>query len=123
MLPGARTLQELRKQQVPCGVVERYIPQAKIRQDLFGFIDIIAIRENKIVGIQATTSSNVSSRIAKILESPEIPIQWFRAGGEIEVWGWGKYKVKRGGKAIRWRCRKIRFYLGYGDLLDYREGR
>lgn len=105
MSPTARTLDYYRKQHIFCGVVERWIPQARKRVDLLGFIDLVAVSD-QIIGIQATSGSNMSSRVKKIVEECNDEAQaWLRAGGRILVIGWRKLKVKRGGKAVRWEPR------------------
>ena len=61
------------------------------RQDLFDFIDIIAIRD-EILGVQCTSASGVSARVNKIiLECQEEAQTWLKSGGRLEVWGWKKY--------------------------------
>lgn len=104
MLPTARTLAALRKQGCMAGVVERWNPHARVRQDFLGFVDIIALRGTSIVGIQATSGDHVAHRIAKIRdERRNQALAWLTCGGVIEVWGWRRLKVKRGGKAVRWQ--------------------
>jgi hypothetical protein len=73
------------------------------RRDAFGFIDILAIDADAIVAIQACTASG-AKHLRKIQES-EYADAWLRAGGRIELWIWRKVKLKRGGKAVRWRAR------------------
>ena len=50
------------------GTVERYNHVTQRRHDLFGFIDLIAIRGDDIVGLQVTSDSNISARVKKIKE-------------------------------------------------------
>lgn len=65
MSPTQRTLQHLREAGYPLvQVVERWNPHARVRQDLFGIIDVVAVGAD-IVGVQATSGSNVSKRTAK----------------------------------------------------------
>ena len=72
-------------------VVEHWNPHAQIRQDLFGIIDVLAVRPNETIGVQATSHTNVSSRIRKLADHPNIgPIR--EAGWAIQVWGWKKVK-------------------------------
>lgn len=60
--------------------------------DLFGFIDLIAVRAGRIIGVQATSGPNVSARAKKILnERIEESKNWLGAGAEIHVIGWKKY--------------------------------
>lgn len=71
-----------------------------IRRDVFGFIDIIAIDTDAIVGIQACTGGR-KAHWDKILAN-EYALPWLQAYGKIELWSWTKKKVKRGGIAVRW---------------------
>lgn len=97
--PTQRTLKHLRDAGYPLvQVVERWNPHARIRQDLFGIIDVVAVGED-IVGVQATSASNVSKRIAKITESAALPILR-KAGIRVLVHGWRKVKG-------RWQLRTV----------------
>src|SRR5262245_7637632 len=96
--PTQRTLAHLRAAGYPLvQVVEGWNPYARIRQDLFGIIDVVAVGAD-IVGVQATSGSNVSARVAKIVESEALPILR-KAGIRIVVHGWGKVRG-------RWRPRE-----------------
>ena len=103
--PTQRTLRELRQRGCICGIVERFnsfVGKFGIRQDLFGFIDLIALDPDKgIVGVQCCARSGHVAHRTKILENENAP-EWIKAGGTIEIWSWGKQKLKRGGKAMRW---------------------
>ena len=101
MTPTQRSLKFMRQKNYVAEVVERWNPHARVRQDLFNFIDVLCIRPGEIVGVQTTTVANQSARIAKIKASAFASI-WIEAGGKIVVHGWSKKLVKRGGKAKRW---------------------
>ena len=104
--PSERTLQALRKEGVTADKVERFNAHAGPfgqRFDLFGIIDIIALRGGRIVGIQATSSSNHSSHIKKAQDEPRLR-EWLACGGLFEVWSWGK-KVLPGTSQVRWKAR------------------
>lgn len=75
---------------------------AKVRKDLFGFIDILCLDpiNKKIIGIQATSYSNMSAREEKILNSPIYQLVK-DCGIEIQVWGWKKKEIK-GTKRKEW---------------------
>lgn len=45
-----------------------------IRQDLYGFIDILAVKGEDIVGIQACTGTNMAKRVTKIVEHANYPL-------------------------------------------------
>ncbi len=102
MTPTARTLAALRKEGYVAGVVERWNAHTKTRSDFLGCIDIIAVREGETLGIQATSVANQTSRMKK-LQGHDGAAAWLSAGNRLEVWGWGKYKLRPGMKAVRWR--------------------
>lgn len=88
MTPTQRSLAYLREQGYTVAIVERWNPHARIRQDLFGFIDLLAIRTDETLAVQ-TTSTGVSSRIKKIMDSEHLP-RVRDAGWKIVVHGWRK---------------------------------
>lgn len=99
MSPTQRTLAHLRAAGYPLvQVVERWNPHARIRQDLFGIIDVVAVGDD-IVAVQATSGSNLSKRIAKITESPALPILR-KAGIRVLAHGWRKVRG-------RWQLREV----------------
>lgn len=96
--PTQRTLAELRKRGYPLvAVTERWNPHARIRQDLFGIVDVLAVGDD-ILAVQATSGSNVSKRVAKITESEALPALR-KAGIRVLVHGWtkranGRYELR-----------------------------
>lgn len=88
MSPTQRSLEYLREEGYLVAIVEKWNPWAKIRQDLFGFIDLLAIRENETLAVQ-TTSTNVSERVKKIQDSEYVG-NVRKAGWKIHVHGWRK---------------------------------
>lgn len=103
MSPTARSLQVLRQLGYTAGIVEKWNAFAKIRIDLFGIIDIVAIKPNEILGVQATTGSNHSSHVKKALGSSNLAL-WRASGGRFEIWSWAK-QGKRG-EFKRWELRR-----------------
>lgn len=102
--PTQRSLKHLRELGFTAQVVERWNHFAKIRQDLFGIIDVLAMRPGiGILGVQATSDSNHAARMAKAKAEPRIR-EWIESGGRIEVWSWGL----RGGRGERklWTLRR-----------------
>lgn len=75
-----------------CAVVEKWNMHAKIRQDLFGFIDIVAMRSD-IIGVQATTMAHNADHLDKIIAEPRARL-WLLAGGRIQLWSWRKLVKK-----------------------------
>lgn len=97
--PTQLTLRELRETWPLVEVVERWNAHARIRQDLFGFIDVLAVGPSGVLGVQATSDDHVSHRVRKIADHPNVAAVR-EAGIAIEVWGWAK-------KGRRWECRKV----------------
>lgn len=97
--PTERSLEHMRELGYLCAVVEKWNPHAMIRQDLYGFIDVLCVKGEDIVGVQACTGANVSARIAKIVEHPNWPLvcQAIR----VIVHGWRK------NAAGRWTLRPV----------------
>ena len=92
--PTERTLKWLRDDGYLAEVVERWVPGANVHKDLYGFIDIIAIKGNVTVAIQATSSSNVAPRVRKVIASPHLAAVRM-AGWSVWVLGWGISYVPR----------------------------
>jgi hypothetical protein len=92
--PTARSLDHLRKAGYLAGVVEKWIPAVKRRQDLFGFIDILAVRDGEVLGVQATSDSHVANRATKIAEHDNVGAVR-KAGIKIHVHGWRKNAAGR----------------------------
>lgn len=106
MSPTERTKAKLKSEGWPLiAVVEHWNPFAHIRQDLFGFIDVLAVRDNEILAVQTTTGGNVAARIQKIAGNSACRIWLDSPSRRIEVHGW----AKRGGRGKRklWTCRVI----------------
>ena len=97
--PTSRTLKRLRDDGYLADVVEKWIPGANIRRDLYGFIDVLAVKDGHVLGVQATSYGNISSRVQKITDHENIGIVR-KAGFHIEVWGWRKVKN-------RWRVKIV----------------
>jgi hypothetical protein len=114
LTPTQRTLRELRQQGRVAAIVERFnqhVGPHGIRQDLFGILDIIALDPQRgVVGIQST-GADFAGHLRKLLEErAQETHDWLSTPGTVlELWGWRKVKLARGGKAERWapRVRQI----------------
>lgn len=80
-----------------------------VRKDLFGFIDLIAVGNGKIIGIQATSTENISHRWNKILspEHVENAIAWLSTFARLEIWGWKQYPNKIDRRSWRETIREV----------------
>lgn len=101
--PTERTLKLLRKLWYSPVVVEKWNDHIKCRQDLLGFIDILALGRGEILGVQSTTTDNLAKRVNKILgldpkhenvgNNARI---WLTTGARIYAIGWypdGRYRT------------------------------
>jgi len=100
--PTQLTLKKWRKAGYMCAIVEKWNPHVKIRQDLFGCIDILAVGHGETVGIQSTSDghNNVEARMLKIEDKPETIAALRDANWRIIIEGWKKPRH-------RWECREI----------------
>lgn len=94
LTPTKLTLRKLREDGWPLvEVVEHWNPHARVRQDLFGFVDVIAVRRDETLAVQTTTAGNVSARVRKIADHPNVGAVR-EAGWRIVVHGWAKQAGK-----------------------------
>ena len=107
LTPTQRTLRHLREEGRVCAIVEKWNSHARIRQDLFGIIDIIALDpERGVLGIQSTGSA-FSEHLDKLTrDKAQQTLDWLNTPGtELWLYGWRKVKRVRGGKAMVWSPR------------------
>ena len=86
--PTQRSLEYLRELGYHCEVVEKWNPWKRVRQDLWGWCDILAIRRDEVLAVQVT-AAGVAARIKKIQESDTIAAVR-DAGIRVEIHGWRK---------------------------------
>lgn len=95
--PTSRSLALLRERGYTAAVTEHWNSFARIRQDLFGFVDVLAVGNGHTLAVQTTSYSNVSARVRKINESAALPAL-LAAGWQIVVHGWrivgGRWMVR-----------------------------
>ena len=120
--PSQRTLHLCKQFGWTVQIVERWNAFARVRQDLFGVIDLVAVtnhpdKPNSIIGIQTTSGSNHSARIEKSLAEPRLN-SWMKAGGRFHVWSWAK-KGDRGARKL-WTVRidEIKLVDGKPVIID-----
>ncbi len=95
--PTQRSLAYLRKEGWTVAIVEKFNPFIKIRQDLWGFGDLICFhaRRDLVLIVQTTTRANLISRIQKIRENATAILWLTGHHRRIEVHGWAK-RFERG---------------------------
>jgi hypothetical protein len=87
--PTQRSLEYLRELGYHCAIVEKWNSFTKVRQDLWGWCDILAIRKDEVLAVQVTSGSHVAERIRKIQNSDTVS-KVRDAGIRIEIHGWSK---------------------------------
>jgi hypothetical protein len=104
MTPTQRSLKKWRDAGWLVAVVEKWNPYVKVRNDLFGLFDLLAIRGNETVGIQTTTASHINVRVDKIKPNPNLDL-WCVGNRRAVVEGWSKRGAR--GKRKLWECREV----------------
>ena len=109
--PTQLSLKLMRDKGFACEITERWNPFARIRQDLYGFIDVLCLGEGEVVGVQTTSYSNMSARVKKIREH-----QNFKAvtDASIRVLVHGWHKVNN-----RWQVREVEVLPTYMDVDEH----
>lgn len=89
--PTELTLRFLRSAGYWAGVVERWVPRAKKRIDLFGFCDIVAVHPNVpgTLFVQTTSAAHHADHLAKVCAAPAAR-GVLEAGNRIWVCTWKK---------------------------------
>ena len=100
MSPTQRSLAHMRKLGYTAAITEHWNGFAKIRQDLFGIVDVLCIGQGETVAVQCTSGANVASRVSKIADHANTPFIR-KAGWKIVVHGWRK------NAAGKWTLREI----------------
>lgn len=104
--PTQRTLKWLRSEGYTVGITERWNTFARIRQDLFGFCDLVCLKEGEpITAVQTTSGANHAARREKVLGIAAAKL-WAERG-RIWIVSWAKQGAR--GKRKLWtvRCEEI----------------
>lgn len=115
--PTQKSLALLRAQGYTAEVVERWLPRANVRKDLFGFIDIVAMGSGRIAAVQTTTLSSYQQHVRKLEEKAELIVLWLASGGMFEMHCWGE--GRKAGKPYK-RLRQSIASM-YGSRLGWEE--
>jgi len=97
--PTQLTLKKLRAEGWTAAITEHWNSFVKIRQDLFGIVDVLGIGEGGTIAVQTTSDSNLSARVKKMAECEHIGAMR-KAGWTIHAHGWKKVKN-------RWQVRVV----------------
>lgn len=117
MTPTQRSCALLRQQGYLVDIVESYNAYAHVKHDMFGWADIVALKQGKqgVLAVQTTTGSNLAARIEKASPMASFRI-WIAAGNAVEFHGWRKVlRDGRGTKLKIWEPVIQRF--SFEDLI------
>lgn len=99
LTPTALSRKLLESQGYTTALVEHYNAFTRRKHDLFGFVDLLAIRKGETLAVQTTSASNVSARVRKIADHENVGAVR-EAGWAIAVHGWRKV-------GNRWQVRVV----------------
>lgn len=105
----------LKKRGYACAIVEKWNPHAKIRQDLFGGIDVLAIRFGETMGVQCSRNDDLAAHRTKLLAEKRMRT-WVEAGNRLVLHGWAMKGAR--GKRKLWEVREQELRVGDFDVLD-----
>lgn len=103
-----RTIKDLEDRGLVAVKVETYNAFSGRSHDLFGIFDVLAVGENKTLGVQVTSWSATSTRAKKILEGPNLPFI-LSAGWTVLLYGWRKPKIRYERKILELDPRSLEF--------------
>lgn len=106
MTPYSRSKQALEKEGYLVARTEHWNGFARIRQDLYGIIDMVAIKEGHpgVLGVQTTSGDHVMDHFKKALANKALPV-WLKTGNRFEIHGWRK--ILGEGSRPTWQCRNV----------------
>lgn len=115
--PTELSLKLLRSQGCTTEVVERWLPGANIRKDLFNVIDLIAMGGDygQIQGVQVTTLSSYQDHVAKLKDHADKVKLWLQSGGIFVMHCWGTRQVNR--KTVRRVKISVAYLSARGRLM------
>lgn len=89
--PLQRSKKLLEDEGYTIAIVERWNPWAKVRQDLFGIIDLLCIKEGQTLGVQVTTLGHKQPHIDKMEAHPNLN-KLLQAGWAVTLHSWRELK-------------------------------
>jgi hypothetical protein len=111
-----------------CGLTEKWNPHAVapgsgspgIRQDLFGFIDFLAVGDDRIIGVQCCAHSGLGSHRTKMAIDKYTEVKtWLQGGrGDIQLHGWQRIEeATQEGTKYRTKYKRV----GTVENIDMRD--
>jgi hypothetical protein len=113
-----RSLKKLRQENWTVAVVERWNSFVGVRQDLFGFVDIIAVSPKGTMAVQVCAGQgDVAKHLDKIMAEPRA-VACAAAGWKIVLHAWRLLGAR--GKRKLWECAEIEVVLPKEKVDAYR---
>lgn len=105
MSPTQRARAHCKAQGWVSQIVEKWNPHAKVRQDLFGCIDMIVLdgQPGGPLGVQVCAGASHAARRTKAMAEPRLRA-WMQAPARFEVWSFSKKGAA--GKRKLWELRR-----------------
>ena len=91
MSPLQRSVKQLRAEGWIVAKVEHWNPWGKVRQDLFGILDLLCIQDIHTLGVQVTTMGQKQPHMRKMKASKMLPLLK-KANWIIILHSWRKLK-------------------------------
>lgn len=82
-----RSLKRCREAGYVTGLTEHFNPFVKIRQDLYGFIDFVAMKPGKPLLAVQVCNTHAPEHIVKVCTHPNAKI-WLQTGNRIVIHSW-----------------------------------
>lgn len=104
--PTQHTLGFLRKNGWIPWITEVWNPHSKTRRDLYGALDLVAVRDGGrgVLGVQCSSLSGIAGRFKKlnenVIDKGPAMIYWMRSGNPFLLVGW--YQTPQGQMRARW---------------------
>jgi hypothetical protein len=103
--PTQRTLKYLKDEGYTTAIVEKWNSHVKIRQDLFGIFDVLAMKEGSLVGVQISSYGSHAEHYTKLtVTKRDNTLCWLRTGNQIWLMSW-RQLVNPGKKRKIWTPR------------------
>lgn len=106
--PTSRSMERLRRGGYTVDKVEQRVVKF-VTRDLFGIIDLLAMRAGELLAVQVTSSDHLATRITKCLAAEELRIWLSIQGARFECWGWA-LRGARGERKL-WTLRRVELLL------------
>ena len=86
-------------------IVERFNIYAKVRQDLFGCLDLVVLdgQGGGPLGVQVCAGASHAARRTKMLAEPRL-LEWLRSPARAEIWSYSRRGAAR--KRKLWTLRR-----------------